>query len=81
MEADIEIAGDSRDEAIGNLKSFIVATYEDLVDAIPEVLDPGPGISKGYEIKPAVSRLSAEVDALLRERLGVTVKPPRSLRC
>ncbi len=38
-EAEIEITGDSPEQAIANLKSLIVATYEDLVDAAPEVLD------------------------------------------
>ena len=37
-EAEIEITGDSPEPAIANLKSLIVATYEDLVDAAAEVL-------------------------------------------
>ncbi len=39
-EADIEITGETPEEAIGNLKSLVVATYEDLVDADPSALDP-----------------------------------------
>ncbi len=39
-DADIEITGETPEEAIGNLKSLVVATFEDLVDADPNALDP-----------------------------------------
>jgi hypothetical protein len=38
-DADIEITGATPEEAIANLKSLIVATYEDLVDADSSLLD------------------------------------------
>ncbi len=38
-EADIEITGDSPEHAIAHLKSLVVATFEELVDAEPDGLD------------------------------------------